>query len=95
MPKTVSSPIRRKGRTARHPESGKRYPLNMRTTKAVRDRLEAAARANGRSLTQEVEFRLEQSFLTADMREFITEAVEEATATAIATASVRVKEEEK
>jgi uncharacterized protein (DUF1778 family) len=65
---------------------GKRYPLNMRTTKAVRDRLEAAARASGRSLTQEVEFRLEQSFLTADMREFITEAVEEATATAIATA---------
>jgi hypothetical protein len=41
---------------------GKRYPLNMRTTRELRDRIEAAAHASGRSLVQEVEYRLEQSF---------------------------------
>ena len=35
----------------------------MRTTKETRDRLEAKAKASGRSLVQEVEFRLEASFL--------------------------------
>lgn len=44
------------------PESGKRHPLNMRTTWAVRSRLEDAAIASGRSLAQEVEYRLERSF---------------------------------
>jgi TraY domain len=39
----------------------KRYPLNMRTTKQVRDRLAKAADKSGRSLAQEVEFRLERS----------------------------------
>jgi hypothetical protein len=39
----------------------KRYPLNMRTTKSVRDRLENAAAKSGRSLAQEVERRLERS----------------------------------
>ena len=43
--------------------AGKRYPLNMRTTKAMRGKLERAAAAAGRSLAQEVEFRLERSFL--------------------------------
>jgi len=41
---------------------GKRYPLNMRTTKELRDKIEKAAMASGRSLVQEVEFRLERSF---------------------------------
>jgi hypothetical protein len=40
---------------------GKRYPLNMRTTRELRKRVEAAARASGRSLAAEVEYRLEQS----------------------------------
>ncbi len=39
----------------------KRYPLNMRTTKAQRERLERAARASGRSLIKEVERRLDES----------------------------------
>jgi hypothetical protein len=34
----------------------------MRTTKETRERLEASAAANGRSLAQEVEARLERSF---------------------------------
>jgi hypothetical protein len=42
---------------------GKRHPLNMRTTLETRQRLETAAAANGRSLAQEVEARLERSFL--------------------------------
>jgi len=41
---------------------GKRYPLNMRTTKEVRERLEEAAAESGRSLVQEVENRIEISF---------------------------------
>src|SRR5262245_58243448 len=41
---------------------GKRYPLNMRTTKELRDKIEKAATDSGRSLVQEVEFRLERSF---------------------------------
>ena len=40
---------------------GKRSPLNMRTTKALREKLEKAAGQSGRSLVQEVEARLEQS----------------------------------
>lgn len=40
---------------------GKRAPLSLRTTKILRDRLEQLAELNGRSLTQEVEFRLERS----------------------------------
>jgi TraY domain len=41
---------------------GKRHPLNMRTTAETRDKLEAAAVASGRSLAQEVEYRLNSSF---------------------------------
>jgi hypothetical protein len=40
---------------------GKRSPLNMRTTKDLREKLEKAAGKSGRSLVQEVEARLEQS----------------------------------
>jgi hypothetical protein len=49
-------------KTTRGSSGGKRHPLNMRTTAEIRDRLEAAAAANGRSLAQEVESRLERSF---------------------------------
>ena len=46
--------------------SGKKSPLNMRTTDALRKKLEAAAGSSGRSLVQEVEHRLEQSFARED-----------------------------
>lgn len=36
-------------------------PLNMKTTKGLRARLEASAAASGRALTHEVEFRIEQA----------------------------------
>jgi hypothetical protein len=43
-------------------DRGKRYPLNARTTKGIYQKLRAAAEINGRSLVQEVESRIEQSF---------------------------------
>jgi hypothetical protein len=45
---------------------GKRVPLNMRTTQELRARVAKAAADSGRSLVQEVEARLEQSFLEED-----------------------------
>jgi len=41
---------------------GKRYAIGLRTTKDLKDQLDAAAEASGRSLAQEVEYRLEMSF---------------------------------
>jgi hypothetical protein len=43
-------------------KEGKRHPLNMRTTKELREKLEQAAAKSGRSLVGEVEYRLERSF---------------------------------
>jgi hypothetical protein len=40
----------------------RRFPLNLRTTREMRDQLELHAKESGRSLIQEIEFRLEQSF---------------------------------
>jgi hypothetical protein len=60
-------------RTIKGSDGGKRYPLNMRTTREMRERLEASARASGRSLAQEVEIRLEQSFRVDDVRREIKE----------------------
>jgi hypothetical protein len=54
-------------RTKTRSDDGKRYPLNMRTTKETRERLERAAAASGRSLAQEVEYRLEKSFSEEDV----------------------------
>ena len=45
---------------------GKRVPLNMRTTQEVRGRLEKSAADSGRSLVQEVEYRIERSYLAED-----------------------------
>lgn len=43
-------------------DEGKKAPLGMRTTHALRAKMETAAAASGRSLAQEAEFRLERSF---------------------------------
>jgi len=56
------------GRPPETPGQRKRVPLNMRTTPQTRERLELSANESGRSLVQEVEFRLEWSFLTEDAR---------------------------
>jgi hypothetical protein len=52
------------GRKVGRPRKGdtaKRAPLNMKTTPQLRDRMQRAADANGRALTQEVEARLDRS----------------------------------
>lgn len=63
--KSRRSPGKR-GRPPLASGEGKRFPLSLRTTKDVRDQLEAAAKRSGRSLAQEVEFRLERSFHEED-----------------------------
>jgi hypothetical protein len=42
-------------------KGGRRFPVSLRVTEDLRDRLGAAASADGRSLAQEVEVRLELS----------------------------------
>jgi hypothetical protein len=54
------------GRPRHNPNEAKRVPLNMRTTPSLRTRLEDAAAESGRSLAQEVEARLEASFVSED-----------------------------
>lgn len=51
------------------PGGGKRVPLNMRTTREMRGKLEKSAGRSGRSLVQEVEYRVEQSFLDEEARD--------------------------
>jgi hypothetical protein len=53
-----------RGRPALAVDEGKRYPLSLRTTKDLKEKLESASRVSGRSIAQEVEHRLEQSFKT-------------------------------
>jgi Arc-like DNA binding domain len=47
---------------------GRRFPVSLRVTEDLRDQLGATANAAGRSMAQEIEFRLEQSL--ADDRSF-------------------------
>jgi hypothetical protein len=54
------------GRKVGRPPDGteaKKSPLSLRTTAEVRDLIEKAAEESGRSLAQEVEFRVKQSFI--------------------------------
>jgi hypothetical protein len=48
----------------------------MRTTKELRDKIEEAAMASGRSLVQEVEFRLERSFRQQEIEREIKNALD-------------------
>lgn len=47
-------------------DGGERVPLQCRSTALTRDRLEEAARQSGRSLSQEMEARLDQSLYVVD-----------------------------
>jgi hypothetical protein len=55
-----------RGRPALPPEKGKRHAVGIRTTREVKDLLQRAADLSGRSLAQEIEYRLEASFQTED-----------------------------
>lgn len=46
--------------------TGKRHPLNLRTTKQIRDLLEQAAKNSGRSMAAEVEYRVAMSLMFDD-----------------------------
>ena len=61
MSEEIERPKQR-GRPALPPEKGKRYAIGIRTTKELRGLLQQAADLSGRSLAQEIEFRLERSF---------------------------------
>jgi hypothetical protein len=64
---------RRPGRPAREPHPGERVGLSLRVTPETKLSLEVAATTSGRSLSQEAEFRLEQSFRPARFRAEILE----------------------
>jgi hypothetical protein len=61
-------PKKHAGGRPRDGEAIKLAPLNMRTSPELRTKIEEAADANGRSLTQEVERRLITSFIFDDAR---------------------------
>ena len=64
----------RRGRPPLPAGEGKRHPLGIRTTKQLREQLEQAAKSSGRSLAQEVEYRLEKSFDQSQMTEVFLNA---------------------
>jgi predicted transcriptional regulator len=69
----VLKPKKTSARTkARAAAPAKRLPLSLRVTPQLKAKLDAAAAETGRSQTQEIEFRLEQSF---DRTELIFDAV--------------------
>jgi hypothetical protein len=64
---SAESGPRRRGPKPLPPGQGKRYPLSMRTTKEIKDKIETASKTSGRSMMAEAEYRLEQSFLTEEL----------------------------
>jgi hypothetical protein len=79
MGKGQARPARRRGRPALPTEAVKRHALGIRTTKRLKDALQYAADSSGRSVAQEIEFRLEQSFrqeaYARDLREMLALAL--------------------
>lgn len=57
---------RRRGRPPLKPGTPKRSSFNTRLRSKLKERLEAEAQEAGRSLSEEIEFRLEQSFRDED-----------------------------
>jgi hypothetical protein len=53
---------RRVGRPIKDPDPGERAPLSLRVRPMIKKKLEEAAELEGRSLSQEAEFRLEHTF---------------------------------
>ncbi len=81
MPDASANQKKRPGPAPRGPFTGKRKTLTTRITEGMRNQLEAAAKANDRSLSQDIEFRLEQSFLiergAVDVRNAVLQGVYE------------------
>lgn len=69
-----AAPTKRRGR----PSTGKRGTFSFRVTSDLRAKLEAAARAAERPVSEEIELRLERSFWEDGLRTLVVEAVREA-----------------
>ena len=63
MAKKMKSPSARRGRPALKPGSPKRGSFNTRLRAEIKQQLETEAQNAGRSLSEEIEMRLEQSFI--------------------------------
>src|ERR1700682_4951258 len=71
----MAGPKRRGGWPKREPEPGERVAMSFRVTPALKKRLDEAAQLSGRSLTQEIEFRLDGTFLEQDQAELFHPAI--------------------
>ena len=61
----MPEPANRRPGPGRPPLPGERIPLGLRVTREMKQKLDRAAHASGRSQSQEAELRLEQSFNSA------------------------------
>ena len=68
----------RVGRPMRSPRPGERVTLGLRVPAALKRKLEKDALKNGRSLSQEAELRLEQSYDREWVAKFLSSQVVEA-----------------
>jgi len=59
----TATPPKPRGRPPLPPGEGKRTPLTIRSTQALKEELVKAAKASGRSLAQEIELRLVRSLI--------------------------------
>ena len=75
MPRQTIKRTGKRGPRPRGPYADKRKTLTTRITNKTRESLDAAAKATDRSLSQEIEFRLERSFLQDEADERVREAV--------------------
>ncbi len=75
MPREKKRTAARSGPKPRGPFEGKRKTLTTRITERTRRRLDEASEATDRSLSQEIEFRLEESFQRDRFENAIFEAL--------------------
>lgn len=66
---------RNRGGRPRERDEVKRAAITIRTTSAIKEQVKAAAEANGRSVTQEIEFRLERSFDYEGAADYLRQAL--------------------
>jgi hypothetical protein len=68
---SVNVPVRPRGRPRKSPAELLRRGFQVRMRDQTRARIVEAARQNGRSLSEEIEYRLELSFQQQDVRDYI------------------------
>jgi hypothetical protein len=80
MPKRI-------GRPPKYPGEGKRPTLTFRVRGKLHEQLQAAAAASERSISEEIEARLEESFRREELPDLIKNAVRDAIAEGTGTAT--------